>query len=122
MGRLARAWTPAFAGIALLLSGCVSPVSATSTTPTPLPAVAGARATILPSEVQQGALVIGTTHPAARVEYAGRQVRVSPEGTFAIGVSRDAPSPIVIAVTQPGSPRTEHRVVVQPRDFPAARR
>jgi murein DD-endopeptidase MepM/ murein hydrolase activator NlpD len=121
MGRVARAWIPAFAGMTVALGGCVSPVSATSTTPTPSPAIAGVRATVLPQEVQQGALVIGTTHPAARVEYAGRAVRVSPDGTFAIGVSRDAPSPIVIAVTQPGSPRTEHRIVVQPRDFPVER-
>jgi murein DD-endopeptidase MepM/ murein hydrolase activator NlpD len=84
-------------------------------------AVPAQRATILPREVQQGALVIGTTHPAARVEYANRQVRVSPEGIFAIGIARDAPASVVVAVTQPGTTRIEHRIAVAPRDFPIER-
>jgi murein DD-endopeptidase MepM/ murein hydrolase activator NlpD len=107
-----------FAGMtAVVLAG-----SAVATTPAPATsAVAGMRATVLPLEVDQGALVIGTTHPAARIEYAGRTVRVSPEGIFAISVARDAAASIVVVILQPGSPRVEHRIRVRPRTWPVER-
>src|SRR4249919_112889 len=122
-GRLsgaATAWIPAFAGMtALLLAGCASaPVTGAVSTPS----TTTTRTTcVLPQEAQQGALVIGHTHPTARVEYAGRVVRVAPDGTFAIGVARDAPSTIVVAITPPASTRIEHRITVTPRDFPVER-
>jgi murein DD-endopeptidase MepM/ murein hydrolase activator NlpD len=109
------------AAVALLaLAGCATTNTTPTSTPT-RPALAGMRMTVLPGEVQQGALVIGSTHPAARVEYLQRSVRVSPEGVFAIGVSRDAASSITIVVTQPATGRIEHRIPVRPRDFPVER-
>ena len=114
-----KAWIPALAGMTML-AGCTA-TAETRAVQTPSPAIAGARATILPRAVEQGALVIGTTHPAATVEYAGRRVRVSPNGVFAIGIARDAGSPAVVVVTQPGTPRTEHRIEVRPRDWPLER-
>jgi murein DD-endopeptidase MepM/ murein hydrolase activator NlpD len=104
-----------------LLSACASTPAPHPAPPSPSPAVAGMRTTLLPGSVEQGALVIGTTHPAATVEYAGRNVRVSPEGTFAIGIARDATSPAIVVVTQPAKPRTEHRIQVRPRDWPVER-
>ena len=38
----------------------------------------------------QGALVIGSTHPAAAVTVDGRNVRVAPDGSFVFGIGRDA--------------------------------
>jgi murein DD-endopeptidase MepM/ murein hydrolase activator NlpD len=102
-----------------LLSACASTPAPPPAPPSP--AVAGMRTTILPRSVEQGALVIGTTHPAATVEYAGRTVRVSPGGTFAIGIARDATSPAIVVVTQPAKPRIEHRIQVRPRDWPVER-
>jgi murein DD-endopeptidase MepM/ murein hydrolase activator NlpD len=112
--------SPAFAGMtALLLAGCASTPDGTGAVTTPS---TSARSTfVLPSEVQQGALIIGHTHPTARVEYAGRNVRVAPDGTFAIGVARDAPATIVVAITPPNQTRIEHSITVSPRDFPIER-
>ncbi|BCT91110.1 peptidase [Lysobacter helvus] len=104
---------------ALLLSGCASnPGTGAVITP---PTTHARTTYVLPDEVQQGALVIGHTHPDARVEYAGRVVRVAPDGTFAIGVARDAPASIVVAITPPSSAPIEHRITVTPRDFPVER-
>jgi murein DD-endopeptidase MepM/ murein hydrolase activator NlpD len=107
------------AGMAIWLAACTAaPTPAIRSTS---PAVAGMRTTVLPREVQQGALVIGSTHPAARVEYAGRNVRVSPDGVFVLGIPRDATSPVIVAVTQPATGRIEHRIDIRPRDYPVER-
>ena len=104
---------------------CMAMLAGCSTTAAPVirhapkdpPAsVPSTHATVLPHEVQQGALVIGSTRPDARVEFAGRQVRVSPDGVFVVGIARDATSPAVVIVD-----RVEHPILVQPRDWPVER-
>lgn len=79
------------------------------------------RATVLPTSVPQGSLVIGTTHPGAVVEYGGRTLRVSPEGRFVFGVGRDAVGPLRVEVKRPASSVVEHRIDVTPRDWPVER-
>ena len=76
------------------------------------------RATLLPASAQQGALVIGTTHMAATVEYAGKTLRVSPSGRFAFAIGRDATGSATVKVKQPGTGIIEHRIMVSPRDWP----
>jgi murein DD-endopeptidase MepM/ murein hydrolase activator NlpD len=76
------------------------------------------RATRLPQRVSQGSMVIGATHNAASVEYAGRKLRVSPNGRFVFGVGRDATGPLVVNIRQPGTGVIEHRIEVTPRDWP----
>jgi murein DD-endopeptidase MepM/ murein hydrolase activator NlpD len=76
------------------------------------------RHTYLPTSVQQGALVIGSTHPASTVEYAGRTLRVSPSGSFVFGIGRDASGTAVVKIKQPGTGVIEHRITVTPRDWP----
>jgi murein DD-endopeptidase MepM/ murein hydrolase activator NlpD len=76
------------------------------------------RATWLPKQVSQGAMVIGTTHMAAVVEYGGRTLRVSPNGRFVFGVDRDAVGTLVVKIKQPGTGVIEHRIDVMPRDWP----
>jgi murein DD-endopeptidase MepM/ murein hydrolase activator NlpD len=76
------------------------------------------RATVLPKSVSQGAMVIGTTHKAATVEYGGRKIRVSPNGRFVFGVGRDATGPLLVKIKQPGTGVIEHRIAVTPRDWP----
>ncbi len=76
------------------------------------------RGTLLPKTVSQGALVIGSTHKAASVEYAGRKLRVSPNGRFVFGVGRDAVGPVIVNIKQPGTALIPHRIEVTPRDWP----
>lgn len=103
----------------LLLSAC----STVSNTTTPLAPKAPAQAApqhlaSLPASAQQGALIVGDADPAAIVEYAGRSLRISPNGRFAFGVGRDATGPLIVKITQPGIGRVEHRIAVVPRDWP----
>jgi murein DD-endopeptidase MepM/ murein hydrolase activator NlpD len=110
--------------LALALSVCVgASVARDQPPPRPQPAIGGggaipARASVLPASVQQGALVIGSTHPAAIVEYGGRTIRVSPAGRFAFGVGRDATGPLAVKIRQPATGAIEHRIEVTPRDWP----
>lgn len=82
---------------------------------------AGVRGTVLPQAASQGAMVVGSTHPDATVTVAGRVVRIAADGAFVFGIGRDAASPLVVAVEQPGAGVIEHRIVVAPRDWPVER-
>jgi murein DD-endopeptidase MepM/ murein hydrolase activator NlpD len=77
-----------------------------------------ARATRLPASASQGAMVIGNTHPAAIVEYAGRTLRVTPYGSFVFGIGRDATGEVVLRIRQPATGWIEHHIAVTPRDWP----
>ncbi|MEO6264099.1 MAG: M23 family metallopeptidase [Luteimonas sp.] len=83
--------------------------------------VAPVRATILPASASQGALVIGSTHPAAIVTIDGRAVRVSPDGSFVFGIGRDVSDVVVVSVKQPGTSVDEHRISITSRDWPIER-
>jgi hypothetical protein len=76
------------------------------------------RATRLPASASQGAMVIGNTHPAAVVVYAGRTLRVTPYGTFVFGIGRDASGDTVLRIKQPATDWIEHRVSIAARDWP----
>jgi murein DD-endopeptidase MepM/ murein hydrolase activator NlpD len=76
---------------------------------------------MLPRVASQGAMVIGSTHPAATVAIDGRVVRVAADGTFVFGIGRDAVGPLVVTVKQPGTGVVEHRIAVAPRDWPVER-
>ena len=80
-----------------------------------------ARATRLPASAQQGAMVLGVTHPAATVEHAGRSLRVTTYGSFAFGISRDQTGEAIVRIRQPASGWIEHRVAITPRDWPVER-
>lgn len=89
--------------------------------PTPMVGGHGAipmRATRLPATASQGAMVMGNTHPAAVVEYAGRTLRVTPYGTFVFGIGRDATGDVGLRIKQPATGWIEHRVAITPRDWP----
>ena len=65
-------------------------------------AVPGA-AVMLPTSASQGALVIGTTHAAAARHARGRQLRVSPDGTFVFGIGRMTRRGGRVRSAQPGT-------------------
>lgn len=104
--------------LAVALGACgTAPVHTPAPTPTPVVVSAETRTT-LPASVQQGALVIGHTRADAQVDYAGRRVRVAPDGAFAFGVGRDATGPLVVRIAFVDGATAEHRIAVTPRDWP----
>lgn len=111
--------------LSLLLLAFAGVVPA-QTAPSGEPAIGGggaipARATRLPASASQGAMVIGNTHPAAVVEYAGRTLRVTPYGSFVFGIGRDATGEAVLRIKQPATGWVEHRIAITPRDWPVER-
>ena len=101
-------------------------IAPAQTAPSGEPAIGGggaipARATRLPASASQGAMVIGNTHPAAVVEYAGRTLRVTPYGSFVFGIGRDATGEAVLRIKQPATGWVEHRIAITPRDWPVER-
>ncbi|GAB1595544.1 M23 family metallopeptidase [Lysobacter claricitrinus] len=98
----------------VLLAACaVSPRSASA------PASAPARiATYLPPTASQGALVIGRTSADAHVRFAGRDVRVAPDGHFALGIARDAAGRMPVSIDTPGTSPTTIEIQILPRDWP----
>ena len=110
--------------LSLLLLAFAGVVPA-QTAPPAEPAIGGgaipARATRLPASASQGAMVIGNTHPAAVVEYAGRTLRVTPYGSFVFGIGRDATGEAVLRIKQPATGWVEHRIAITPRAWPVER-
>ncbi|RZA19193.1 MAG: M23 family metallopeptidase [Lysobacteraceae bacterium] len=106
----------------------VSPPTLGEPAAQPVPASAGRsvggegaipmRATRLPTSASQGAMVLGVTHPAAVVEYAGRTLRVTPYGSFVFGIGRDATGEAVLRIKQAAGDWVEHRIAITPRDWP----
>ncbi|MBL8263345.1 MAG: M23 family metallopeptidase [Xanthomonadaceae bacterium] len=98
--------------------------TSTSTREVPTASLAGSMQPVavrLPQRAQQGALVIGQTDPAATVEYAGRTLRVSPNGRFVFGIGRDATGDAVVAIRSPGFEPRERRIAIDPREWPVER-
>src|SRR6185312_1651800 len=93
------------AGMATTLLLVASTALAQTPPPPATPMIGGggaipARGTRLPLAVSQGAMVVGNTHPAAIVEYAGRRLSVAPDGDFVFGVGRDEKGPLVVKIKQ----------------------
>ncbi|MHB0777505.1 M23 family metallopeptidase [Halomonas sp. WWR20] len=85
------------------------------------PATADDARVIFPESVQQGAMVIGKVPPGSRVEYSGRQLRVTDYGTVVFGVARDASGHRTVQVTPPGGATQTASIAVAPRDWPIER-
>ena len=83
-----------------------------------LAANASDRATELPAQVQQGAMVIGHTMAANRVDVGGRQLRVADDGTFVFGIGRNQSEAMLVEITWFDGVRETVRVNVTPRDWP----
>ncbi|MCP3039275.1 M23 family metallopeptidase [Xanthomonas euvesicatoria pv. allii] len=82
---------------------------------------AAATDVVFPQSASQGALVIGKVPAGSKVQYAGRNLRVSGYGSVAFGIGRDATGPLQVQITQPdGSTRTVS-IAVTPRDWPVER-
>lgn len=66
---------------------------------------------------QQGAVIRGTVKPDVKVEFLDRQVRVSEEGKFVIGLGRDFPEEAVVTTFAPDGERKVHRFAVKQREY-----
>jgi len=80
------------------------------------PAVAAGTLSLDGDKVQ-GGLIVGRTDPGTKVVFDGQPVRVSPEGYFLIGFTRDAPPTASLKLQYPdGGTRTE-TLAVKKRDY-----
>jgi biotin carboxyl carrier protein len=88
-----------------------------------LAGIAGAsdRRTEVPGTVSQGELVVGHAEPRSKITISGRAVRVSDDGTFAFGVSRDEAGPLTLKVIWFDGVQESINLQVMPRDWPIER-
>ncbi|MEK9752070.1 MAG: M23 family metallopeptidase [Rhodospirillaceae bacterium] len=71
----------------------------------------------LPAKAQQGGLVVGTAPKGTAVTVDGRKVRVSAEGRFLVGFSRDATKPADVVATLADGRALKCAVGVEKRQY-----
>jgi len=76
---------------------------------------------VFPASASQGALVIGKVPAGSRVQYAGRQLRVSGYGSVVFGIGRDEKGPLRVQVQRPDGGSETATIAVTPRDWPTER-
>lgn len=76
-----------------------------------------ATALTLEGKCMQGGMVIGKVDPSEKVYYRGKPVRVSPEGLFVIGFSRDADPATVIEVHHLSGGVEKHPLAIEKRTY-----
>ncbi len=76
---------------------------------------------VFPASASQGALVIGKVPPGSRVDYAGRQLRVSSYGSVVFGIGRDEAGPLQLQVTNADGSVERTSIAVMPREWPTER-
>ena len=109
-----RLLTPALLG---LLAGSALPLAAQAAED-PIAAVAADRAVIFPESASQGAMVVGKVPAGSRVNYAGRQLRVSGYGSVVFGIGRDEHGPLQVQVVTPDGTQHTASIQVTARDWP----
>ena len=67
--------------------------------------------------VSQGGLLLGKVSPAEKVEFMNRQVRVSAEGWFVVGLGRNAPEEVELRVHSPDGESASYRFQVIQRQY-----
>ncbi|HXH00896.1 MAG TPA: M23 family metallopeptidase [Xanthomonadaceae bacterium] len=93
---------------------------------------AALHATELPVTASQGALVIGRSHPAAKVTYlnpqladdppaARRVLRVDPTGRFVFGIGRDQRQPLQIEIRHADGRIERRSIAITARGWPVER-
>jgi murein DD-endopeptidase MepM/ murein hydrolase activator NlpD len=80
-----------------------------------------ATAVVLPATVTQGALLFGNAPAGSRVVYDDKTVRVSANGRFVVGVSREQTGVVKLAISIPGGATQSLAVPIVDREFPLER-
>ncbi|RYZ89765.1 MAG: M23 family metallopeptidase, partial [Moraxellaceae bacterium] len=88
--------------LALIIAPCVSALEITGTW-------------------QQGAVIIGRVSPDISVEYKQRQLRLTKDGQFVIGLGRDAPATAIITTVTAKGKRELHSFSVKARSYDVQR-
>lgn len=65
--------------------------------------------------LEQGALVVGKTDPAAQVTLDGKKIMVSPRGLFALGFDLDHAASATLVVTTPDGTSETQKLAIAPR-------
>jgi len=73
--------------------------------------------TELPTSTTPGALVIGRTEPGAEVQFGGRSLRVSEDGSFVFGLGRDINGHVAVNVRYRDGGSQAFEIPVTPREF-----
>jgi biotin carboxyl carrier protein len=73
---------------------------------------------VFPASVSQGALVFGKVPVGSKVNYAGRELRVSSYGTVVFGVGRGEKGPLQIEIKRSDGIRDAAQIMVTARDWP----
>lgn len=71
----------------------------------------------LKGDWRQGELIFGRAPAGTKVQFSGRDVRVSPGGDFVIGLDRDEPAKVQVRVTPPGGPTAVEAFTVATRSY-----
>lgn len=80
-------------------------------------ATAAAGDVALAGRFTQGGLAFGQVAPGARVSFDGRDVRLTPDGSFVIGFGRDFPAEATLTVTWPDGRSDTRTLAIAPRSY-----
>lgn len=78
-------------------------------------AVSTAADDMFSGRIEQGGLVVGSVPPGTAITFEGAKVPVTDDGTFLLGIGRDAPAKIEIHLTAPDGARTTRTLAVAKR-------
>tara|TARA_B100001123_G_scaffold412395_1_gene509619 strand:+ start:595 stop:1401 length:807 start_codon:yes stop_codon:yes gene_type:complete len=73
--------------------------------------------TRLDGDFTQGGLVIGATEPGSKVALEGQTIRVSPEGLFVFGFTRDAPGMVELLIESPQGRLEQQNLHIKSRQY-----
>jgi murein DD-endopeptidase MepM/ murein hydrolase activator NlpD len=71
----------------------------------------------LTGQFTQGGLVFGQATPGTRVQFDGRDVRLTPDSRFVIGFGRDFPAEAKLTVTWPDGRRETRTLAISRREY-----
>jgi murein DD-endopeptidase MepM/ murein hydrolase activator NlpD len=109
-------WIPAFAGMAALLLAAASSAAADKRIN-----ISADVPITLDTPLQQGQLVIAHAPPGTRIEFDGRKLRTSADGTFVFGLGRDAPPVANLTVYDSSGRKRLLPLPVEQRSYPTER-
>lgn len=81
------------------------------------PATADGQMVDLEGALVQGGMVVGRAPPGSVVHQDGQHVRVSEQGVFLLGFTRDAPATSSLEIATPDGRRVARTLEVAPRDY-----
>ena len=75
----------------------------------------------LPGEARQGDVLMGRAPAGSQVEHGGHRIKVGDNGRFVLGLDRDAPEAIEVAIQLPNGDQQNRQINVSKRDYDVQR-